>query len=62
MVAEIAAAISVCGANLVNSSASNWGSADSGVAITIATIIVYCANLPNVLARVSNGTKKLGRS
>ena len=62
MVAEVAAAISVCGANLVNSSTSDWGSADSGVTVTIAAVIVHGANITNVRARVSNGTKELRKS
>ena len=62
MVAEVAATIGIGNANFVNSSACDWGSAGSGVAITIAAVIIHGANLPNVRTGVSNGTKKLGKS
>ena len=55
MVAEVAATIGVSGANLVNSSACDWGSASSCITISVATVVVYCADLSNVRASVGNG-------
>ena len=59
MVAKIAATVGVDSTNLVNSSASDWGSAKSCVAVSVATIIIYRANFPNVRTCICNGTKEL---
>ena len=55
MIAEVTAAIGIGSACFVNSSASDWSSTKSCIAISVATIVVYRADLSNIRARVSNG-------
>ena len=55
MVAETAATVGIDSTNLVHSSASDWSSANSCIAISVTTIIVYRADLSNIRARVGDG-------
>ena len=59
MVTEFTAAIGIGSAHFVDGGASNRGSADSSVAITVTTIVVYCAHFANFSASVSNGAQEL---
>ena len=59
MVAEFTATIGIVYACFVDGSASNWGGADSGVAISIAAVIIYRTYLSGVRASVGDGAKEL---
>ena len=59
MIAEVAAAIGIGNACFIDGSASDWGGANSCVAISVAAIIIYRANLSNFRACISNGAKEL---
>ena len=59
MVAEVTATIGIGSACFIDGSASNWSSAGSGVAISIAAVIIYGAYISNVRAGVSKGAQEL---
>ena len=59
MVAEVTATIAIGNACFIDGSACDWRSASSCITISVATIVVYSADISNIHASISNSAKEL---